>query len=192
MAADTTRAFRAHFPSAMSTSSSNSGLSADSLQLVKLLSAERLAPLLALTQGYPAAIDLHLDMLRLGGALMTITGVIEIALRNSICDRLAQHWGSPDWLNTQLPSFQWHASEKEKIRQAETNARRAMFAKLTPATRAALKKQVNATPASAHASSLGLQEHLHVSSGQVIAQLTLFSGSACIRKTTTSDFGVPL
>ena len=158
----------------MSTSSSNSGLPDDIKRLVKLLSSERLAPLLKLTRSYPTAIELHLEMLRLGGTLMTVTGIIEVALRNTVCERLAQHLGSRDWLNAESSSFQWHSSEREKIRQAETNARKAMVAKLSPAARSALKKRATASAASANASAVGVHEHLDVSSGQVVAQLTLF------------------
>ena len=143
-------------------------------QLVKVLSAERLAPLLKLTGAYPAAIDLHLEILRLGGTLMTVTGIIEIALRNTVCEHMARHFGHPDWLQTHSPTFQWHASEREKIRLAENNARKAMYAKLPPAARVALKKQAAVTGVQGDTGRFDLQEHLRVSSGQVIAQLTLF------------------
>ncbi|WP_189613897.1 hypothetical protein [Pigmentiphaga litoralis] len=141
---------------------------------MKLLSAERLAPLLALTGAYPAAIDLHLDILRLGGTLLTVTGVIEVALRNAVCECMEQHFGRPDWLSTPFPTFQWLPSERQRIRLAESNARKAMYAKLSPAARAAFKNLASVPAVSGDVSQPGTPDHASVPSGQVVAQLTLF------------------
>ncbi len=63
-----------------------------------LLSAERLSKLHRLTGNLKAAIEFHQKTLRLGSDLMNITASIEIALRNSICENLSQHFGAAGWL----------------------------------------------------------------------------------------------
>jgi hypothetical protein len=63
-----------------------------------LLSAERLGNLHQLTGNLKAAIELHQKSLQLGAGLMNVIATIEIALRNSICENLGQHFAKPGWL----------------------------------------------------------------------------------------------
>ncbi|NKC05293.1 hypothetical protein HED55_25425 [Ochrobactrum haematophilum] len=98
-----------------------------------LLSAERLGKLHKLTGNIKAAIELHQKTLRLGADLMNITASIEIALRNSICENLGQHFGAAGWLLNPPAPFKWRDSEKSKITMAMDSARRAEYSKLSQA-----------------------------------------------------------
>lgn len=65
-----------------------------------------------------AAIALHQQMLQLAGALMSVTAVVEIALRNSVCDRLGDHFGVDGWLRRPPVPFVWKDEERGKIEAA--------------------------------------------------------------------------
>lgn len=103
---------------------------ADLAEITKLLSPERLGKLHELTGNSRAAIEFHQKTLRLGADLMAIIAVIEIALRNSICDNLGAHFAQAGWLLTPPAPFQWKDSERNKITQALDSARRAEYSKL--------------------------------------------------------------
>ncbi|RVH69209.1 hypothetical protein CN198_14200 [Sinorhizobium meliloti] len=111
---------------------------ADLAEITKLLSPERLGKLHELTGNSRAAIELHQKTLRLGADLMNIIAVIEIALRNSICDNLGQHFGQAGWLLDPPAPFKWKDSEEGKITQALDSARRAEYSKLSQADKHAL------------------------------------------------------
>lgn len=72
-----------------------------------LLSSERLSTFERLAGSNRGAIALHQEMLRLGASLMTVTAVVEIALRNAVCDRLTEHFGTADWLRRPPSHFRW-------------------------------------------------------------------------------------
>ena len=91
------------------------------------LSPERLAALTELTGSAREAIDLHQETLRVGALLMNVLASIEIALRNSVCANLSQHFGQPNWFLHPPPPFQWRKSEKDKIEKALDSARRAEY-----------------------------------------------------------------
>lgn len=150
----------------------------DAPHLASLLSHERLTPFVALTGALPSAISLHLDTLRLGCQLMAVTGIIEVALRNSICDRLDQHFNTVDWLQNPPHSFMWKASEKSKISAAYNQAKKAEYTKLSQSAKRQLDTQAypQGVPANLpYAELIGTRRQLlTVSRGQVIAQLTLF------------------
>lgn len=96
-----------------------------------LLSSERLSTFERLAGSNRGAIALHQEMLRLAASLMTVTAVVEIALRNAVCDRLTDHFGVADWLRGPTGHFNWGAEERDKIIQAEKSAQKAAYAKLT-------------------------------------------------------------
>ncbi|WEK51366.1 MAG: hypothetical protein P0Y66_04975 [Candidatus Kaistia colombiensis] len=99
--------------------------------LTALLSPERLRGLLQLSGNAKSAIELHQDTLKLGANLMNIIAVIEIALRNAICENMEHHFGAPGWLLTPPSFFQWKEPERKKIDQALDSARRAEYSKLS-------------------------------------------------------------
>lgn len=72
-----------------------------------LLSGERLGTFLTLAGSPRPAIALHQQTLQVAGSLMCVTAVVEIALRNTICDLLAAHFGSDDWLRNLPAPFIW-------------------------------------------------------------------------------------
>lgn len=151
---------------------------ADLAEITKLLSPERLGKLHELTGNSRAAIELHQKTLRLGADLMNIIAVIEIALRNSICDNLGQHFGQAGWLLAPPAPFQWKDSEENKITQALDSARRAEYSKLTQADKHALDAHAfpNGRPANLpHTRRSKLRRaHIQVTDGKVIAELTFY------------------
>jgi hypothetical protein len=100
------------------------------IHVTSLLSGERLGTFLRLAGSPRPAIALHQRTLRVAGRLMCVTAVVEIALRNLICDELAVHFGSDDWLRNPPALFVWREQEKTRIGEAVANAQRAAYEKL--------------------------------------------------------------
>ncbi|QCM13989.1 hypothetical protein CFBP6625_26510 (plasmid) [Agrobacterium tumefaciens] len=151
---------------------------ADLAEITKLLSPERLGKLHELTGNSRAAVEFHQKTLRLGADLMAIIAVIEIALRNSICDNLGAHFAQAGWLLTPPAPFQWKDSERNKITQALDSARRAEYSKLPQADKHALDALAfpNGRPANLPHTlrSKRRREHLQVTDGKIIAELTFY------------------
>jgi len=143
-----------------------------------LLSPERLGALTRLTGSARAAIELHQETLSVGASLMNVTATVEIALRNAICENLSQHFGTAAWLLQPPAPFQWKEPEKNKVAAALDSARRAEYAKLTQAAKAALDSQAFPRGRPAHTSHLKRaqerRKQIVVTEGKVIAELTLF------------------
>ena len=114
----------------------------------------------------------------LGGALMSVTGVIEIALRNAVCNQLRADFGDPNWLRKPPKPFGWAKIEKDRIDQAEKQARRSAYSKLSNGEKKALdaKAYPKGVPdCISHARlASARQKAMSVSEGQVISQLTIF------------------
>ena len=142
------------------------------------LSGERLATFQALAGTTRDAINLHQQMLHLASSLMGVTAVVEIALRNAICDRLSDHFQGVGWLLRPPAIFQWHASERDKIKQAVRSAQRAAYAKKNQDDKRALDAIAypnGLPPGISHDDrSNARQRAITVATGQVIAQLTMF------------------
>ncbi|WP_208247625.1 hypothetical protein WGT02_27570 (plasmid) [Rhizobium sp. T1470] len=149
----------------------------DLAEITKLLSPERLSNLHQLTGNTRSAIEFH-QTLRLGVDLMNITAVIEIALRNSICDNLGQFFGQAGWLLNPPAPFQWKDSEKNKIATALDSARKAEYSKLSQADKHALDAMAfpNGKPANlSHTQrSKRRRAHIQVTDGKIIAELTFY------------------
>jgi hypothetical protein len=149
---------------------------ADVAALTVMLSPERLAAFTNLTRSTQTAIELHQETLQLGSALMNVTAVIEIALRNSVCENLKQHFGVPNWLVQPPVSFQWRKPEQTKIILALNNAQRATYATLSHTEKSAL--DVLAYPKGVPQNTPHFKrdqdrrKHMTVSEGKVIAELT--------------------
>lgn len=153
---------------------------ADVSNMVRYLSIERLTTFHKITGSHVEAIKLHQQTLQFGASLMIVTAVIEIALRNAICDRLDTHFGGA-WLLTPPAPFNWEVSEKGKIVEAQKHARRAMYAKLNQAQKRTLMLQAFPEGLPAPAGEIARlrnvaasQKQIVVSMGQIISQLTLF------------------
>jgi hypothetical protein len=154
----------------------------DIASIAIFLSGERLATFHAITGSTKEAILLHQQMLQLGITLMAVTAVVEIATRNAICERISGQFGA-GWLRNPPPPFAWEKSEREKISQAESSARKAMYAKKNQADKKALEALAfpGGVPAnlSHEAISKARQKQIPVADGQIITQLTMFSGKDC-------------
>ena len=143
-----------------------------------LLSGERLGTFLKLAGSPRPAIALHQQTLQVAGSLMCVTAIVEIALRNTICDQLAAYFGRGDWLRNPPAPFIWREQEKTRIGEAIASAQRAAYAKLNMAQKHAIDDRLFRdgvpTALSHEKHSKIRQRSLLVSNGQVIAQLTLF------------------
>ena len=142
------------------------------------LSIERLATFHLITGSTKEAILLHQQTLEFGTMLMKVTAVIEIAIRNAICERITNQFGGGGWLRNPPAPFIWDESEKNKIRDAERSARKSIYSKKTQAEKKAL--DILAYPGGIPADqthdfiSKARQKVIIVSDGRVIAQLTMF------------------
>jgi hypothetical protein len=150
----------------------------DVADLTRMLSAERLRALAALAGSAQIAIELHQETLRVGASLMTVIATIEIALRNTVCENLNQHFAVSNWLRQPPVPFQWRPPELKKATMAHDSARRAEYSKLTQAQKHAL--EAGAYPdgrplAKSHLErAKDRRKQITVSDGKIIAELTLY------------------
>jgi hypothetical protein len=153
-----------------------------------LLSGERLSTFHAMGGTTRTAVALHQQTLRLAGALMSVTAIVEIALRNAVCDKLCEHFGVEGWLCRPPDSFSWKDEERGKIVAAIRSAQRAAYAKLNSAEKRALDERAfrRGVPAGLrHEFRLDArQKAITVSSGQVITQLTMY----CWKRLFSHDY----
>lgn len=153
-------------------------LDKDVAALTVLLSPERLGALTQLTGSARAAIELHQETLGLGTSLMTVIATVEIALRNSVCENLSQHFATTGWLMRPPAPFRWRDQERGKLEQALDSARRAAYSKLTQAQKSALDAQAFPRGRPPNLSHLkrakARRAQLVVTEGKIIAELTLY------------------
>ncbi|WCM19059.1 hypothetical protein NDK50_16775 [Paraburkholderia bryophila] len=146
--------------------------------ITALLSEERLSTFQTMAGTTRAAIALHQQTLQLAGALMSVTAVVEIALRNSVCDRLGDHFAVDGWLRRPPTSFVWKDEERGKIEAAVRSAQRAAYAKLNASDKSALDEAAfrrGVPPGLDHEFRVAArQKAIVVRSGQVITQLTMY------------------
>lgn len=151
---------------------------ADVGPVTRLLSSERLGPLLALTGSPRAAIALHQETLKLGSAMMNVTATVEIALRNAVCENLTQHFGVENWLTQTPVDFRWREPERKKIEQAVDSARRAEYSKMSQADKHQLDALAYPQGRPANTSHLrrakDRRRRITVSEGKVVAELTMY------------------
>ncbi|CAE6822501.1 hypothetical protein [Paraburkholderia haematera] len=143
-----------------------------------LLSGERLGTFQAMAGNTRAAVALHQELLQLAGALMSVTAVVEIALRNAVCDKLTEYFGVEGWLRRPPAPFAWKDEERGKIEVAVRSAQRASYAKLNSSEKRALDEVAfrrGVPPGLRHEFRLNArQKTIAVRSGQVITQLTMY------------------
>jgi len=104
----------------------------DVAKITVLLSEPRLSTYLQITksQNSEDAIELHQATMSLGVALMAVTGLIEVGLRNAICEQLSYAFPAEDWLENPT-SFTWSALEKIAVKKATKQAQRAAYSKMS-------------------------------------------------------------
>lgn len=151
----------------------------DADHISDFLSAPRLQTFLNLTKSgrREDAIELHQATMSLGIAIMAVTGLIEVSLRNAACKQLEIILGRPDWLRTPPLALRWQKLESSSIRRAQMQARRAAYAKMTGPQKTALDTQAfpdGKLPGLSHEDvAARRQATLAVADSQVIAQLTM-------------------
>ena len=96
----------------------------DVTRTVLLLSRERLRPFRDLTASDTDAIELHQAAMQLNVALVAVTALTEIALRNAVHSHLSRTLGTEDWLRNPSRRVVWQDKERESIERAERQARR--------------------------------------------------------------------
>ncbi|MRN68010.1 Abi family protein [Brucella sp. 10RB9213] len=145
-----------------------------------LLSAPRLGTYLAITRSHTSedAIELHQATMSLGIAIMAVTGLIEVSLRNAVCHELNNALQVNGWLRNPPRSLKWAALEVYAIKKAEQQARRAIYSKMTNAKKVALDALAfpNGVPAGIKHRKLAEKRQASinpVSDGQIIAHLTM-------------------
>lgn len=151
---------------------------------VRFLSIERLATFQAITGSTAEAISLHHQTLRVGAQLMMVTAVIEVALRNAVCEKLKSYYTQPNWLVVPPAQLVWQSPESTKIKEAQKHARRAVYAKMSQAQKRHLDTLVFPAGVPADALAGGKLAHLRlvaerqkritITRGQIVAQLTFF------------------
>lgn len=125
-----------------------------------------------------AAIELHQATMSLGIALMAVISLIEIALRNASCSEISKSFGTANWLRPGgAPPIHFSEEELRMIKQAEGQAQRAVYSKMTNAQKSVLDPLAypNGTPQNIRHTTLvkARQRKIAVTDGQVIAQLTM-------------------
>lgn len=145
----------------------------------RMLSAPRLGTYVSLVRsGRPEdAIELHQATMTLGIAIMAVTGLVEVALRNSVCHELEKTYGSSAWLRTPPNGLKWSALEASAVKKATSQAQRSAYSKMLGAEKTALDViafPMGVPPNIKHRKlAQKRQGTIHVSDGQVIAQLTM-------------------
>ena len=123
------------------------------------------------------AIALHDQMLRTAASLMPVAALIEISLRNAVCERLTLLFDAPDWLQEPTASFEWRGEERNAIRKARRHAQQAGYAKRNQHQKRLLDKMAFplGIPAGlAHEERVReRRRHIPITFGQLVAQLTL-------------------
>lgn len=145
---------------------------------VSLISAERFATFTRIAGTDADALALYHQAMVTAATLMPVTGLIEVALRNAICEQLRGTFGRPDWLDNPPPPFTWRDEERQSIGRALGQARRAAYARMSNSQKAGL--DAIAYPAgvpnglSHEQRSKARQRAIAVGRGDQVAQLTLF------------------
>lgn len=142
-----------------------------------LLSLERMAVFKSIAGDERHAIFLHHQMLSTAAALMPVIAMIEICLRNEVCERMSALFGNADWLQNPPMPFIWRDQERDAIKRAIGHARRASYAKKNHNEKKQLDKisYPDGLPENlSHKDRVKQrQRSIQITIGQLIAQLTL-------------------
>lgn len=151
---------------------------ADIAAVTVLLSPERLAALTTLTGSPRVAIELHQETLTVGASLMNVIASVELARRNTVCDNLTAHFGTPGWLTQPPAPFQWRKPEYDNAQKATESAKRSAYSKMTQVEKSALDAKAfpkGRPPDTSHLQrAIQTRRHIAVSDGKVIAETTFY------------------
>ncbi|MDE4173678.1 hypothetical protein PXK01_05900 [Phaeobacter sp. PT47_59] len=121
---------------------------------------------------------MHQATMSLGVAILAVTGLIEVSLRNAVCHALDRDLGAAGWLRSPPPSLKWAGLEVLSIKTASKHAQRAAYSKMTGGEKSALDPAAfpGGVPAGIKHRKLAQkrQETITVVDGQIVAQLTMF------------------
>ncbi len=144
----------------------------------QLISQERFATYIALTGNEDDALELHQQVMMLNASLHATSGMIEIALRNSIWHKIGDKYQMSDWIRKRPLPFRLNSREGNQIKQAEKRAQRAAYAKLSNLGKRNLDDIAFPDGRPEDLSHVEIaksrQSSIEVSDGQVIAQLTIY------------------
>lgn len=158
--------------------SMTSNLAADKHPAEQLISQERFETYITITGNENDALQLHQQVMLLNASLHATSGMIEIALRNSIWHKIGEKFEMNDWLRKRPLPFRLNTREKSQVTQAEKRAKRAAYAKLKNSEKRDLDvlafpdgqpEDINHVEIARKRQSL-----IEVSDGQVITQLTIY------------------
>ena len=130
------------------------------MQVVDLISAERLRTFERHTDSQARAVALHNHTLQLGASLMSLIALLELALRNSSNQSLIEDFGDDQWLLPGHTAIPLKPREQATIADAAAFARRAAQSKLDEQRRAS-GQQVQRRP-----------PPIAITHGQVLSQTT--------------------
>jgi hypothetical protein len=146
-------------------------------EALSLLSAERLSIYTNITGDVRSAIELHDLVLQTSAALMPVVAMIEIALRNAICDRLGAHFRTVDWLQNPPHPFVWRGEEIDALRRSRRHVQQAGYARRNQHQKRQLDKLAFPQGVPEGLSHLdrvrARRQHIQITFGQLVAQLTL-------------------
>ena len=148
------------------------------MQIVELISEERLETYEKIALGRKQAIALHSQTLQLGSSLMAAIALFELALRNATNKHLIDAFGDSDWLLPEKTAVPLQKFERTKVSAAQSNARKASYAKLNPKQKRDLDTIAFpgvAPPKVSRKSRIRARRAtLRITHGQIVAQTTLF------------------
>ena len=158
---------------------STSTMSADELRrAVSLISVERFGTFTRIAGSEVDALALYQQTMVTAAALTPVIGMLEVAIRNAVCEQLRSTFGKPDWLREPPPTFAWRDEERQGIARALSHARKAAYARMNNRQKAALDALAFPTgvpDGTSHEDrSKARQRAIQVGNGDHIAQLSLF------------------
>jgi hypothetical protein len=156
----------------------SSPVSDDELREIRsFISVDRLGTFRRLTKSDLDAVQLYQRTMMLGAGLISVLGVIEIAIRNRVCAELENTFDTQDWLSNPPSNFAWHQSEKDAIPRARIQAQKSQYSKLDHSQKTALDAPAYPAGAPAHrkhsAAAMRRQPTIQVTNGQIVAELTM-------------------
>lgn len=146
------------------------------MHIIDFISSERIKTYEKHTDSTKRAIALHNQTLQLGASLMSMIALLELSLRNSTNQRIIEDFGDDKWLLKGSETLPLQPNERIAISRANSQARKALYAKLTYRQ----KNQLDAfafpggkPPNMTHEKTVkARQAQFIVSHGQVISQTT--------------------
>ena len=147
-------------------------------EIIGMLSPERIGYITKHTNSKPLILKIHQETLSLNGALMSIVGMIEIALRNIVYQNLNQYFNTDKQLFQSPAPFEWQSGEADLIKTALETARRQKYFKMSFHQKSQLELQIcgEILPKDMpyYDKFQKVCNHIAVVDGDIIAKLTFF------------------